>query len=104
MEEAAKFPWAQVLASFLWIFGLAIVLATLSWHEFQVRVRSGKWGKVIKRSGFRKGIYFGFIFIMAGIAFSVHSILVSLLGGLMAVGFLILLIREYWQCEPTSEI
>jgi protein-S-isoprenylcysteine O-methyltransferase Ste14 len=95
MPEAKQFPWAQVLGNFLWVLGGAIILATLSWHEFRVSTGEVKWPEVIKSQAFQRPVYLGLTFIMAGIASSINSPWISAFGGAGAFFFLFLLIRTF---------
>lgn len=95
MEEATRFPFGTAMANFLWILGAAIILAVISWHEFHVRAGRLRWKGLMKSAGFRRPIYVGLIFIMAGLALSIHSPWIAATGATMAFVFFFFLVRSY---------
>ncbi|MCX7973241.1 MAG: hypothetical protein N3B16_01900 [Candidatus Aminicenantes bacterium] len=95
MEEIKRFPWRELIINFIWIVGAAIILASLSWHEFKVRETGLNWKNILKSKGFRRPIYLGLFFILTGVAATVNSPWLSVLAGLPAGFFLILFLQTY---------
>jgi hypothetical protein len=89
------FPWVEVFSAFLWILGIAIILADFSYHEFLVHVRKLKWLDVIRSRGFLWPIKVAVVLILFGMAGSVPN---AFWGGVFgAAGFLaaIFFLMEY---------
>jgi|GEM_PF-3029845 len=88
-----SFPWVEVFSSFLWILGLAVVLADFSYHEFLVHKRQLNWSDAFRSRGFLWPIKVAIVLILFGLSGSVSS---PFWGGVLgAAGFLaaILFIR-----------
>ena len=88
------FPWGKVFANFLWILGLAVVLAEFGYVNFVAQKKKLKWIDIIKSELFLKPVHAAGILIAFGMAGAVPS---PFLGGLFgAAGFLlgILFVRE----------
>jgi hypothetical protein len=88
------FPWGKVFANFLWILGLAVVLADFGYVNFVAQKKKLKWIDIIKSDLFLKPIHVAGILIAFGLAGALSS---PFLGGLCgAAGFLlgIFFVRE----------
>jgi len=80
------FPWVEVLSAFLWILGLAVILADFSYHEFLVHTRKLRWFDVVRSRGFLWPIKTAVVLILFGLAGSVPG---AFWGGVFGVaGFL----------------
>ena len=84
MSEGIGFPWGRVLAYFLWIFGLAVVLATFSYHEFLIHLKKTSWKEIFSSSSFLKPVHIGGILILAGISGSLHDPMIAGIFGVTA--------------------
>jgi len=73
MNEISKIPWARVFSNFVWILGVAVILAAFSYHEFLSYVEKTKRIEVLKRNSFKKPFLLGTILIAAGISASTHQ-------------------------------
>ena len=93
MEETGQFPWVAALSNFIWIIGASIILATMSWQEFQVRQRKIKWRDALRSREFLRPFYLGAFLVMVGIVASINSAWIAALGSVTAFFFLFLLIR-----------
>lgn len=84
------FPWGKVIANFIWILGLAVILAVLSYHDFMVHKKKRRWREVLDSDSFWRPIHIAGIMIFVGLAGSIHS---PMLAGLMgACAFLLLML------------
>jgi len=80
------FLFVKVFSAFLWILGLAIILADLSYHDFLVHKQKLKWFDVIQSRSFLWPLKMAVVFILFGLAGSVPS---AFWGGVFgAAGFL----------------
>lgn len=93
MEETSQFPWVAALSNFIWIIGASIILAAISWQEFQVRQRKIKWRDALRSREFLRPFYLGAALVMVGIIASVHSAWIAALASITAFFSLFLLIR-----------
>jgi len=94
------FPWVEVLSAFLWIMGLAVILADFSYHEFLVHVRKLRWLDVIRSRGFLWPVKVAVVLILFGLAGSVAD---AFWGGVFgAAGFLaaVFVLTEYAKASP----
>ena len=81
-----SFPWVEVFSAFLWILGLAIILADISYHDFLVHKKKLKWRDVIRTRGFLWPLKLAVVMIFFGLAGSIPS---PFWGGIFgAAGFL----------------
>ena len=87
MIEDAGFPLGRVLAYFSWIFGLAVILATLSYYEYLTHERKITWKEIISKPSFIKLVHIGGILIMGGIS---GSLRLPFLAGLFGVAAFLL--------------
>lgn len=81
------FPWAKVISYFLWILGLAVILADFGYHVFLVHRRKLKWKEIFEWSSFLRPIHVGATLILAGLAGSIQN---PFLAGLMGVAAFLL--------------
>jgi len=70
MSEILKIPWGQVLSNFVWILGVAIILATFSYNELFVHLQKAKITELVKRNSFKKPFIVGLILITMGVGTS----------------------------------
>ena len=82
------FPWGKVIAYFLWILGLAVILADVGYHDFLVHKKKRKWREIIESDSFLRPIHIAGILILAGLAGSFHN---PFLAGLMGAGAFLLI-------------
>jgi len=89
MNEPGVFPWGKVISYLLWILGVAVILADISFHDFLVCKKKVKWKEVLWSDSFIRTIHLAGILIVFGLSGAVQS---PLLGGIFAaVGFLLIL-------------
>ena len=77
----------KVISYFVWILGLAVILADFGYHDFLVRRRKLQWKEILERSSFLRPIHVGGTLILAGLAGSIQS---PFLAGLMGVAAFLL--------------
>jgi tellurite resistance protein TehA-like permease len=82
------FLWGKAVAYFLWILGLAVILADIGYHDFLVHKKKQKWREIIESDSFLRPIHIAGILVLAGLAGSLHN---PVLAGLMAAGAFLLL-------------
>lgn len=70
MNENSIIPWGTVLLNFVWIIGVAIILAVFSHSEFLAHTQKVKRKQVYKRNFFKKPLILGLILIVVGISAS----------------------------------
>jgi len=70
MNETLDIPWGMVFSNFIWILGVAIILADFSYHEFLAHLKKIKRTEVFRRKSFKKPFFLGLILITVGICSS----------------------------------
>lgn len=70
MSEILKIPWGEVLSNFVWILGMAIILAGFSYNELLVYLQKAKITELVKRTSFKKPLFLGLILITVGVGTS----------------------------------
>lgn len=70
MTEILKIPWGTILLNFVWVMGVAIILAVFSYSEFLAYIQKAKRKEVYKRNFFKKPLILGLILIVVGISAS----------------------------------
>ncbi len=78
--------WSGVASNSLWIAGLAIVLATVSYAYWAAGQQQSSTMKVIQERQFMRFVYLGLILVGLGLAATSNSTLELLLGGLFTIG------------------
>lgn len=84
-----QFPWGKVISYFLWILGLAVILADVSYHELLVHRKRFKWRDLLESRSLLRPIHVGGIMILAGLAGSTQN---PFLAGLLGVAAFLLFI------------
>ncbi len=87
----------SVAANTLWILGLALLLATLSWARWVAHTEHLRWGEVIRRPGVRRALGTGLALFCAGLAATEDRPGVRVLWGALA---LLWMVQGWW---PTRE-
>ena len=93
MNEMSGIPWGKVFSNFVWILGIAIILADFSYHEFLAHVLEAKRIKVFKKNSFRRPFLLGLILIAIGITTSVQKLWLALILGVFAFSLIIWLVK-----------
>lgn len=70
MSEILKIPWGTILLNFVWVMGVAIILAVFSYSEFLAHIQKAKRKELYKRNFFKKLFSVGLILIVVGISAS----------------------------------
>ncbi len=68
--EFVVVDWRLISANFLWILGAAIILITLSYHEFLASQKKIKFWNILMASSFKKYSILGLTLIALGLFFS----------------------------------
>ena len=53
------FPLVKVISYFVWILGLAVILADFGYHDFLVRRRKLRWKEILERNSFLRPLHIG---------------------------------------------
>jgi len=77
MSEFPGIPWDKIILNLIWIFGLALILAVLSYFEFLVHLKKAKRKELFRKNILKKAILSGFILVLLGICASFILALVS---------------------------
>jgi len=93
MNDISAIPWGRIISNFVWILGMAVILAALSYHEFLAHIQQAKRVEVFKRDSFKKPSLLGIILIAAGISASAHKLWLTIVFGIVALLFIILTIK-----------
>jgi tellurite resistance protein TehA-like permease len=83
-----EFPWGKATAYFLWILGLAVILADIGYHDFLVHQKRRKRREIFTSDSFLRPVHIAGILILAGLAGSLRT---PFLAGLMAAGAFLLI-------------
>jgi hypothetical protein len=59
--------WWLLFSNFVWILGIAITIATFSYHEFLTMQQKVKKLEIFRKSSFKKSIFLGLILIGVGL-------------------------------------
>ncbi len=78
--------WSAVASNSLWIAGLAVVLATVSYAYWAADQQQSSIMKVIQERQFMRFVYLGLILVGIGLAATSSSTLELLLGALFTLG------------------
>ena len=83
------FPWMYVFRNFLWILGLSIILAALSYQEYLTHIPNApeKGVKLWKKKSFKKPFYLGAALTFAGISLTIESFIFVFLAAALAALF-----------------
>jgi hypothetical protein len=88
-----EFKILRIIANFVWILGLAIILADFSYHEFLSHVIKVKRTKVLKKNSFKRPFLLGMILIAVGIPTSVQKLWLALILGVFSFFLIIWLVK-----------
>ena len=74
-----SFPWMYVFRNFVWILGLSIILAALSYQEYLTHIPNApeKGVKLWKKKSFQKPLYLGAALTFAGISATADSAFIA---------------------------
>lgn len=70
MSEILKILWGGVLSNFVWILGVAIILAAFSYNELLVYLQKAKITELVKKPSFKKPLFLGLILFTVGVGTS----------------------------------
>jgi len=85
MNEISGIPWGRVFSNFVWILGVAIILAAFSYHEFLAHIKKAKRIEVFKGDSFKKPFLVGTILIAIGISASARQLWLTAIFGIVAL-------------------
>jgi hypothetical protein len=85
---ATSFPWGTVISNAVWICGLAVILAALSWHDYKRHGRAGAPDALMKP------VLLGLTMVAGGGALSVHGPVTAALLAAAAFGLAIVLVKR----------
>lgn len=85
-EWQEMIDWIAVASNSLWIAGLAVVLATVSYAYWSAGQQTTSLLAVLQQRSFLRFIYTGLILVGLGLAATSNSTLELLLGGLFTAG------------------
>ena len=77
-----------VLANGLWILGLAMILAALSWASWVAHEQQHTFIRVLSQAGSQRALCGGLALFCAGLAATRHGLWVRVMWGLLAVMWL----------------
>jgi hypothetical protein len=84
-------PLPTVITNAVWIFGLAVVLAAFSWHDFLAHTRKRKLGELLRGDSFLKPLFLGLTLVAGGLALSVSGVILAAGFAVAGFGFLYVL-------------
>jgi hypothetical protein len=104
-----SFPWAYVITNAVWIFGLAVILAALGWHDFlkhkeqrraqsaasDLNGRSDGLNSPFRRESFRKPVLLGLTLVAGGLALSVSGAILAAGFAAASFGFLYVFVKKF---------
>lgn len=94
MDELIKIPWGKVFTNFVWIFGVSLMLADFSYHEFLAHREKAPLSKVLKKSSFKTLFHLGSILIAAGVSLSMKNPWLAGIAGGAAFILLVFLLKK----------
>jgi len=83
----------SIAASALWILGLALLLAALSWSYWVVQTERLRWGEILRRPGVRRILGIALALFCAGLAATEARIWARALWGVLAV---LWIVQGWW--------
>jgi hypothetical protein len=89
-----EFKILQIISSFVWILGLALILAAFSYHELFAHVQKIKRQEIFKRDSFRKSCLLGLILVASGASVSVHQLWLTAILGVAAILLAIVFVKS----------
>jgi hypothetical protein len=81
--------WTHLLANALWIFGVSVILATLSYASWQSSIDGEKFSKHLRTPNIQLGLNFGGFLFSAGLTVTTDIIWQKILWGFLSCIFLI---------------
>lgn len=88
-----EFKILQIISNFVWILGLAIILASFSYHEFLAHLQKTKKQEIFKRDSFRKPCLLGLILVASGASLSVQKLWLTAIFGVAAILLAIVFVK-----------
>lgn len=79
----------SVAANGLWILGLAIILAGLSWAHWIAREEQRRFRSVLSRPGIQRTIDLGLLLFCAGLAATSRALWERVLWGLLGLAWIV---------------
>lgn len=79
--------WSSILANFLWIFALALALATLSYARWQAAWRSEKLKRIVNLNAYQAVFNLAGALFCAGLAMTAQPMIMKLIWSLFGLGF-----------------
>ena len=84
-----------VIGGSLWVLGLAIILATLSWADWEAKSSRIRFREVLSRSHIQRAIDFGLALFCSGLAVASSRLWERVIWCLLAATWLLLLARDF---------
>ena len=97
-----EFKIFQVISNFIWILGIAIILADFSYHEFLAQLKKVKRVEYFKRDSFKKPLLLGLILIASGISASIQQAWPAAISGVVAF-LLIIWFVKFIKTQATDK-
>ena len=88
-----EFKILQIISNFMWILGMAIILASFSYHQFLAHSQNTKKWEILKRASFRKPCLLGLIFVALGTSLSVQRLWLTAVLGVVAILLTVVFVR-----------
>ncbi len=88
-----EFKILPIISNFIWILGVAIILAAFSYHEFLAHLQKSKKAKLFNSSSFKKPFLIGMILIATGVSISIRLLWLASISGIMAFMLIIIFFR-----------
>lgn len=89
MDNLSLIDWSALAANSLWIVGLALVLAVLSFACFEARIAHTHLGTILKQPRFDITLNLGGILFCSGLAANSNQLFERILWIILAVLFLL---------------
>lgn len=86
VEKQGMIDWIAIASNSLWIAGLAVVLATVSYAYWAAGQQQSSLTQVLQQRPFLRSIYIGLMLVGLGLAATSNSTLELILGGLFTAG------------------
>ena len=95
MTNLDLIDWALVGRSALWILGLSLVLACLSFADYEASQGKRRLREVLSRRGYQRGLHIGLALFCLGLIGSARAWWEAALWGLLAAAFA----YQAWQAH-----
>ena len=96
--------WANLAANGLWILGLAVILATISYASWQASTSGEKLGACIGRPAYQVALSVGTLLFTAGLAAAAGGLFTRIVWVILALLSLVSLILAGRQAKRESNL